>query len=416
VLVVGTTGDYIDYLRNRRPNQSLFLTDCEIRRQAREPAPGPEEEALAPLADSEQSLEILLRFLERSDIRIEGVACFDCESMELASLAAASLGLSYPSTQAVRNCRDKYLTKTLWSRAGLLCPSTESVGSASEAIRFWDRVRGPCVLKPATGSGSELVFRADTPEQVKERFHLIEYELAQRENTRMFLNTAGGAARIVIEEMVEATEYSCDFIIEKNDVRVLRLARKLLADRGPLGTVLGYFVPASLPQGVEMTVFERTLLKSARCLGIERSICMLDFWVRDSEVILLELSPRPGGDCLPSLLRYACNMDILTMALDFAAGRRIGLEPEKPASPHVGLRLYAPGGGTARIGSLDDLLADNRVKEVKLYREQFHKVRMPPDDYTSWLLGHVIFAPRETQDIYRQCEDIRGLLHITMEE
>ncbi|MBI9091692.1 MAG: hypothetical protein JEZ12_20985 [Desulfobacterium sp.] len=44
---------------------------------------------------------------------------------------------------------------------------------------------------------------------------------------------------------------------------------------------------------------------------------MVDFIIRNHQPVLIEMPPRPGGDCLPFLLLEAVDLDIIRLALDF---------------------------------------------------------------------------------------------------
>ncbi len=92
VLVVGTTSDYIDWIRTACPGSVVFLTDQSARSNASEPVPHPGEELLCHLAETETVLQLLQDFLLHGEIDIEGIACFDCEYLLLTSIVAAELG------------------------------------------------------------------------------------------------------------------------------------------------------------------------------------------------------------------------------------------------------------------------------------------------------------------------------------
>ena len=162
VLVVGTTADYIQWLRTCRPGQVLFLTDPAVRREADEPAPSTEEELLCDLADTDHVLEALAGHLGKWQLGLDGIACYDCESMALAARLARAFTLPYPGIQAVDNCRDKYRSRILWREHRLDTPEVRRIDSSEAAIDFFRETDGPCVLKPLSGSGSELIFRCDS--------------------------------------------------------------------------------------------------------------------------------------------------------------------------------------------------------------------------------------------------------------
>ena len=391
VLVVGTTPDYIDWIRRSCPDRALFLTDPAVRRQAVEPSPPPAEEVLCNLSDYLEARQLLQRHLLQENFRLDGVACYDCESMESAALLAQEYALPYPSVQAVKNCRDKYLTKTLWSRHNLVTPRVRQIRSAAEAVHFFQDLGGPCVLKPLGGSGSELIFYCDSARACRNNFIKIIDGLQQRRNNRLYQAFSTADPVILAEEFVAGEEYSCDFVIENGRVEVIRLTRKILSTRGPFGTAMGYLLPGPLPEAIKESDFRQTLYRCALALGINRAICMLDFMVCKNQIVLLELSPRPGGDCLPSLLRRCMNLDMITLYLDFCQQRPRRLQEPSDPHPCLGLRLHAGRGGSLKKIDTRQLQHDSRVREIHLTRQPGHQIKMPPDDYDSWLLGHIIF-------------------------
>ena len=424
VLVVGTTSDYIDWLRRASPKRCLFLTAPEVRRQALESAPEKGEELVADLSRPDEALRLLLEYLEKHSLQIEGVACFDCESLEVASSVAQAMGLSYPSASAVRNCRDKDRCKSLWAKAGLVTPRTQRIRSAREGVDFFQIIDGKVVLKPIMGTGSELVFSAATPREVEWRYRLIERGLARRQDDRRQARQSR-RGDIVIEEYIDAPEYSCDFSIDGDRIEVIRLARKILSRDGLLGTAMGYLVPGRLPDCVGQASLEEILRLSARALGIERAICMVDFWVRDGEPVLSELAPRPGGDCIPPLLRLVYGLDIISTCVEFAAGSAHAVlstgavsgdtgAPKPPAL--ISMPLRSPVGGRVAAMDTTGLKADPRVRETALKRQVGHRVLMPPRDYDSWVLGHVIFSPLPDRDVAGQCDELLALFKVEMEK
>jgi biotin carboxylase len=391
VLVVGTTSDYIDWIRRSCPDRALFLTDPEARRQAVEPSPPPAEEVLCNLSDYREVRQVLQRHLLRENFGLDGVACYDCESMDLAATLAQEFSLPYPSVQSVNNCRDKHLTKTLWARHNLVTPRVRQIRSATEAVHFFREMGGPCVLKPPGGSGSELIFYCNSERDCRHYFTKIVDGLQQRCNNRLYQSFRAADPVVLAEEFVMGEEYSCDFVIENGRVEVIRLTRKILSSRGPFGTALGYLLPGSLPDAIKESDYRQTLYQSALALGINRGICMLDFIVCKNQIVLLELSPRPGGDCLPYLLRRCWNLDMIALYLDFCQQRPWRLQ--KPANPNpcLGLRLHAGRSGCLKKIDTRQLQHDSRVREIHLTRQPGHRIKMPPDDYDSWVLGHIIF-------------------------
>jgi biotin carboxylase len=404
VLVVGTTADYIAWIQRTCPRQALFFTDPEVRRTAAEPCPSAEEELRGNLSDYRRASRRIEEHLNKYGLGLEGIACYDCESMELAAVLAKHFALAYPSLQAVRNCRDKLQAKRLWRARRLNTPPATAIGSADEAIDFFRAVGAPVVLKPTSGSGSELVFKCTDAQSCADSFRLIRRDLQQRRTHRLYRSRTPAAGPLIMAEgFSEGTEYSCDFVVEDGRARVIRLARKIKARGEPFGTILGYLLPAQLPAAVSKDRFNRILYQSAAVLGIERAVCMLDFIVSQGDIVLLELAPRPGGDCLPFLMRRGYRLDMLKLQLDFSRRKTPAATPLAAEKPLVGLRLLARGSGTLKDVDFSALKSDPRVIEIQLIRQPGHRITLPPADYDSWLLGHIIFTPDDKTDVTTQC-------------
>ncbi|MFH1730797.1 MAG: ATP-grasp domain-containing protein [Planctomycetota bacterium] len=420
VVVVGTTADYIDLIRRRFPGRALFLTDPAERAAAAEPAPEPPDEVLCDLARPGDVLERLDRHLGRHRIAPAGVAAFDCESMALAAHLGARLSLPYPSAESVAACRSKFASKQLWRRAGVPCPEAELVANADQAAAFLDRASGPVVLKPVTGSGSELLFVCSNAAECAAAVATMKERLARHANDRMYARCEQDGRRFdprdvfIIEQFVRGPEFSCDFTIDDGAVRVIRIARKIPAPRQPPGTTWAYVVPAELPAEISPDAFRRQLLAAARAVGLDRALCMLDFIVDDGRAVLIEIAPRPGGDCLPPLLRHSAGLDMIGLALDFAEGKSMIMD-EPTFRLLVGVRFFAENGGVICGIEDDGVRTDPRVVECRLKARPGRRVVLPPLDYDSRILGYAVFEPSSPDSIESECADIDAKLHIEFE-
>ena len=421
VLVVGTTSDYIDLLRRRYPRRVLFVTDPAEREQAKEQDPGEEEELLCDLTAYSRVMSSLKDHTSRHGIALNGVACFDCESLELAAHLAGELGVPFPSPSAVSSCRNKFLSKRIWRAASVVCPRATLARDPSEALAFLDRLGGSVILKPLTGSGSELVFRCADRSECLEAFEMIRRRLAETKGNRMYMQGESRSGDfdplrdVVVEEFVTGQEYSCDFTLENGNLEVIRTARKIPAGGCQVGTTAAYELPAALPAEIPFGRFREQLRLAAKAISLQRALCMVDFIVQEGMPYLLELTPRPGGDCLPWLIRQSSGLDMLGLALDFAQSSGISLPSADGWEALVGLRLIAPEAGIVK--QIDSRLLDQdpRVREVLIKRARGHRVALPPKDYDSGLLGHVIFKSSGKVPVEDECAELASKLIVEME-
>ena len=414
VLVVGTTSDYVELLRQSNPGRVLYLTAASERIKARESRPLEYEEIVCNL---EEDVSLILEkikahiFLWSSSV--DGVVCFDCESMELAAVIAEKLSLPYPSLESIRLCRDKFVTKAIWQEKGVFCPPHRLVQTVEEVVAFWQEINGPIVIKPLSGSGSELVFLCLSRKECEKATNAILEGLAGRKEVRLYSNAT---TNFVAEKFIAGVEFSCDFALKGGRVEILRLTRKLKCTKKPFGTIDGYMITDWQRAGINQKHLSTILKQGSEALGFVDAVCMVDFIVDGDKLVLLEMTPRPGGDCIPFLLNRAVGFDILSYCIEFSMSRTIA-SPDTRISGEglVALRLHAKRSGkVAKIDS-NSLFLDSRTREISLVRETGHRVAMPPFDYDSWYLGYVLFQPASGLPVEQQCKELRRLLEVEME-
>ena len=412
VVVVGTTTDYVEHIRSRYPQRALFVTDLAERFKASEPVPGSEEEVVADLADVEAVLSVLLAHIDQQDMTVAGVTCFDCESLMLASAVAQALAVPFPSAPAIARCRNKYLARQRWKEVAVPCPDFSIISNVSELEVFLRRKDRPVVMKPLSGSGSEMVFKCLDEAECLYAFKQIQMRLAGHVNVRMYRNETcypeGTNPRdaVMVEDFIEGKEYSCDFFVDGPNITILRIAEKYTAEGHSFGTTLAYRVPGVLPDVLSHEYLENVLQRTAHALGIGRAVCMADVMVNNDGIFVIELTPRPGGDCLPPIIFQSCGLDMLGLALDVAAGKPVMLPGQEDWKRMVGVRVLADKAGMVRSIDTRCLKKDHRVMEVFFKARPGSRIVQPPDDYDSRMLGHIIFAPDDGEEWQEQCLEI----------
>jgi D-alanine-D-alanine ligase-like ATP-grasp enzyme len=421
VLVVGATADYVDELRRRFRGRLLFLTATDERRSSAFDRPGDAEEVPADLRDLRSAEAAVERHLTIHRLALGGLVCFDCESLAPAAALAHAFRLPFPSEEAVAVSRNKWAAKMRWQRAGVPCPDGTMVEDVASTLQAFRRIGAACIVKPLTGSGSELVFGVSTADECREAFAVIRARLGTHRDDRMYAAHVVDGRRIdprhsvLIEERIAGPEYSCDFAVVDRRVTILRVAKKLFAPDGFVGRTLAYVVPGRLPDELDPGALLEGLRVAASALAIDRASCMADFIVSDGRPVLLELSPRPGGDCLPPLVWEAAGFDILACALDVAEGR-VPVAPTAGAwRPRIGLRLFADAAGT--IAAIDDrdLRRDQRVVRLELLPATGRTVALTNTYADDAYLGYAIVAPFAGIDVATQCRDLRAKLRVVSE-
>ena len=104
---------------------------------------------------------------------------------------------------------------------------------------------------------------------------------------------------------------------------------------------------------------------------------------------------------------------MLKFTMDFSCGKHDPSYPGIDEDGVTGGRIFAQKSGVLRHVDTRRLQNDVRLLDVHIKHAPGHDIKMPPLDYDSWILGHVVFRPDPTLDVVAQLNDICG--QVTME-
>ena len=424
VIIVGTTPDYAKKLYEAYPERTGFVVDSCFKGDRLLEAVDHSLVLFTNLDDIQKTRHDVDRFLSVSGVRVGGVACFDCESLVAAGDVAHQLGRPFPCREALFRVRSKFHSKHIWAEAGVPSPRAALASELEETLAFFRATGSAIVVKPVSGSGSELTFFCQTEEDIIRSVDTLERQLPQRRSNPLFktLSSLCGDDPVdpcktwVAESHVPGPEFSCDFFLEKERVTVLRQTGKVKARGQPFGSVLAYVFPARYPKGFSVEELRDLLKRAAFSLGFSWGHFMADFIVCDGEVVILEITPRPGGDSIPDLVRLATGKDILGLHLDFVSGRRQrGDGIPSPSGSFASINLYAPKSGIVRQLDPSRLLALPGVRGFFPKKGVGDRVILPPESYDHRLLGYCVVSLEEGTDVVSLAEDLQSLLRVSIE-
>jgi biotin carboxylase len=425
VLIVGTTPDYVVKLHERYSKSLLFLTDTRFQKDPLLQKLPSASLIFASLANADDACRRTREVLKTALPAPEGIACFDCDSLLLASRLGSELGLRFPTWEAIARSRSKFETKKTWTACGVASPSASIASSLQETIAFFKSRGQNMVLKPVAGSGSELLFHCQAESDVRKAVGLLEEELPKRKGNPLFrpFPSPAGNALIdpcgcwVAEEFISGPEFSCDFVLQDEEVFVIRETGKIKAEDKPFGSVLAYTFPPRYPEGFQKRILKKALKKATNALGFDWGFFMVDYILHQGAPVLIEMTPRPGGDSIPELVGAATGMDTLALYLDFVQGRfnppqELHLTPESFA----GLNFFAPGEGKIEVLEGGKVRACPHVKKLFFKKKPGDRVILPPKDYDNRLLGYCIIEASPGLDLVEETRRLQQMLEVRIEE
>jgi hypothetical protein len=421
IIVVGTTPDYVKRIQEEeRTKPLLFLLDSRFKNSRELVVAENSHFIFANLENYNKTLETLKSYVSGQDYK-PCFACFDCETLYLASRLAEYFNCPFPSSGSVLKSRNKFLSRRLWMKNGIPTAECGLSSNLTESLILFNRFNGNVVVKPLTGSGSELVFHCTGEQDIIKAVGILERQLEKRRNNPLFApimdplsgETIDPCSLWIVEEFIEGPEYSCDFFIINSTVHVLRETGKIKDRDYPFGTVSGYMIPPYYAENKTREDIKVAMIGAAGALGFTWGYFMADFIVSNNQVNMIELTPRPGGDSLPDLIRESTGADILKTYLDIITGDISSLEsfPE-PAGNFASIHLYSDRKGVIADIDTAGITSDPRTRLLLMKKKRGDAVSLPPDDYDNRLLGYCVISRGTDDASLTMCREIQSKIKI----
>ncbi len=339
--------------------------------------------------------------------RYAGIACFVCEYLPLTAFVAAGLGLPHVEVQTATLLRDKARSGARWARAGIPVPNAQLIDDLSELEAFASTCPPPWIVKPIDATGSEWVLRIDDPSQLAEAHTRLQHGLQG-------LHPSDPAPAYIAQRFIQGREFGVDFFIEGQRLRILRLCEKFLVETpAQAGVVGGYYFP-HLPQRLRRQL-QDTLRQAARAVGMARGIGMADLILSNDVFYLLEMAPRPGGDCLPDLCRATLNYDPIRAACEAAIGETPrAVHWPHPLRPLCALHLMSDREGTIQQIDFSALRAHSSFyKFIEAYCEPGDALRQWAGSYEDRIVASCLADCPDPSSLASLWKELSDAVHIT---
>lgn len=261
---------------------------------------------LVEAVDWARPLDVVRRIVDLYTAgHIDRVVAIDEFSLLPVALATSQLGIPGPSLRAVRNTRDKLHMRRVLEQAGLGQIHYATCRDVVEAQAFLERVGGPVILKPVSGTGSDGVSRITNAEELAQAFEVA----------------AGsrGFSGVLCEEYVEGPEVSLEGYSAAG--RFFPIA---LTDKSTDGhfVEIGHQQPSTQSQSVfdaAAEIAERAL----HALGIEDGVTHTEFRIAARGPVLIETHTRMGGDEVHVLTQLTTGVDLADLMVAFSLGEPV---------------------------------------------------------------------------------------------
>ncbi len=324
----------------------------------------------------------------------DAIVASDDLTLEVATRAAAALGLPHNPLSAVCAARRKDLARDALRAAGLPVPRFRCLNLTQPLAPQISDLDYPCVMKPLAMAASRGVIRVDSSDELQRMLPRVAAIVAEAV-------TSDERERVLVESFLPGAEIAIEGLLSDGRLQVLAVFDKPEPLDGPFFEESYYITPSRLPTPLLERAVER-LVQACAAYGLREGPVHGELRLHEGEAWVLEIAARTiGGDCA-RLLSFGAGRSLEELVLRHALGWPLDLNPRDGAAGV--LMIPTPGAGTLR--RVEGVLAAQQVPGIDdlmiWVREGYELVPLPEGGtYLGFMFAHAE-TPDEVESALRE--------------
>ncbi len=258
-------------------------------------------------------------------------------------------------------------------------------------------LKAPILFKPVDTSGSRGMIKLDAVTEMAcyEAFKTAQFY--SRSNT------------VSIEEFIEGTDVSGDGFLFDGQLFAM------VSQKFQQGFVtIGHRFPTLLSEQDQQRILSEVALVCQKA-GYRYGPVDFDVKISDQQVVVIEMSPRLGGNGIPELIRYHTGIDLIKMTLRYTLGENIEFPDQVKPVQDCGSWVF----GSETAGLIEDYapLEELQAKVPELLLCRFN--RQPGDRVEAFehggnSLGYALFNDDKYQDYISMVKKLKVAMRLSI--
>lgn len=354
--------------------------------------------------------------LELSKVEtIDGVIPFTEHSVSAAASIAQALNLPFISVDTANRCRNKYLMRKAFDKNNIPGPMFRIAKNLEEAKNIAYEFNYPIILKPLIGGGSLAIIRINNEMELEKHFFNIQnmalekfkYDPLYEETIKKYGNA------ILIESYMPGGEVSVEGITVDGETTVLAIHDKRLPMQGPYFEELYFTTPSKYNDEIQKKLIHYTK-KANKALGIDMGATHTEFRIDDKgEVKIIETGARIGGGGIYNSVLTSTGVDMVHSIMDISVGKKPNLISNKVIPVGFYNFFSKEEGIITDIKGLDNILSNQRLVELIMYKKIGDRVYMPPNSIAH---GHFTVKADTLDEVDVEVNNILNTLEIVVSD
>jgi len=376
--------------------KKLGLTVVVLNKEKNWASPYVDHWILADTFNHSESIQQVDRFIsENGYIKIDGAVTFWEDDVLLTSKIADKFGFIGIPFKISKNFRNKYLFRELCIENNIPAPKFKLIKSDKDIDYIGQNFYFPVVVKPAYGSSSAFVIKAEDKDELMSTYQYIKKAMSTSVESAL---TDG--SDLLVEEYIEGDEVDVDILIQNGRIKYYSVSDNSKTNE-PFFIETRHTIPSSLPEKDQEAIVQmadETLEK----LGVESGCIHFEAKSTKRGPVPLEVNLRMGGDEIYSFNKGAWHIDLVDGAAKIALGVHLPKteNPEEPFQYLCEHDFLPEHSGILVQLNIDPIVEKKKyLEEIHFFKQIGDAVLAPPEGYES--LGWITVSgdnPLDAQD------------------
>jgi len=334
--------------------------------------------------------------------RVDGVLTFWEDDVLLTAKIAEKhnlIGIPYKVAEKARN---KLHFRQFCQENGLPFPKFGQANTKEELEELMKTLKFPVVVKPAFGSSSAFVIKAENREELDDVYQFVSENLSSRVESAL-----KDGSSIVVEEYIEGNEVDIDILIQNGKIKFFSISDNLQT-KEPFFLESGYALPSSLPTDDQKKLINMAELVLEK-LGVMNGCIHFEAKSTEKGPVPLEVNLRMGGDEVYPATKKVWHIDLIEKAIDIACGIYVPIiEKKEPFTYAAAQSIVGEKAGViSKLYLPKKFDSDMEVTEFHFDKEVGDAVFTPPNnfDFLGWVLvtgDNALEADENLQELLKQ--------------
>ena len=310
------------------------------------------------------------------DEKIDGVMTIASEAASpIVNYIASKLNLPGMDYELSRIISYKYLLRKELEDAGIPGPKFRLIRNSRDIIDFMKELNTTIIIKPIYSSGSKGLHKIVSA---------LESEIEEKFNKCLEMSI--NEKKILAEEFIEGQDVGGVCLIREGSIIFFQLTKKYVNDR---------FVPFAHVVPLDINTPDIRKIKNFFIILIEKfnivnAVFDIDIRINKNGPHIIELGGRLGGNCIPLLLQYYTNVDLIKEVITMSLGMPNEINVQCAQSHYAVQILGSPKNGKLKeIKDIHNFIKKNDLMEMQIDYPTGAEVKSFENSTNR--LGHVIF-------------------------